>query len=91
MTRQDIIAKMAELSETSKVESEKHLSAFLGALEFAVENKEEFKLMGYFSMDVVERAERVGTNPQTKEKINIPATKAVKTKIFKKLKDLAKA
>jgi len=92
MNKQDIITKMAELVEDgTKKEAEKYLTAFLGTLEYAIENKEEFKLVGYFGMKVVERAQRNGTNPSTKEKMVIPATQAVKTTIGSKLKTLAKA
>jgi len=86
----EIIARMAEITEGTKKESEKQLMAFLKVLEECVENKEDVKLTGHFSMSVVDRAERQGNNPKTLEKITIPATKAVKVKIGKKLKDLAK-
>ena len=90
MIKPDIITKMAELAEGTKVDAERYLMAFLGTLEYAVENKEEFKLVGYFGMEVIERAGRVGQNPRSGEKIDIPPTRAIKTNIGKKLKDLAK-
>lgn len=90
MNKQEIITKMSELAvEGTKVDSEKYLTAFLQTLEYAIENKEEFKLIGYFGMEVVGRSERTGRNPQTGEKIQIPAKNAVKVSVGKKLKDLA--
>jgi len=89
MNKQEIIGKMSELTQGTKVESEKYLMAFLGALEYAIENKEEFKLTGHFSMKSVERSARTGRNPQSGEVIQIPAKNAIKTSIGKKLKDLA--
>ena len=89
MNKQGIITKMSELANGTKVEASKYLDAFLGALEYAIENKEEFKLTGHFGMKVVERSQKNGINPQTKEKIIIPAKNAIKTSIGKKLKDLA--
>jgi DNA-binding protein HU-beta len=90
MTKQDIISKMAEFAGSSKVESDKQLTAFLQTLEYAIENKEEFKLTGHFGMKIVERSARVGRNPQSGEEMQIPAKNAIKTSIGKKLKELAK-
>ena len=89
MNKQEIITKMSEIAQGTKVESEKYLNAFLGTLEYAIENKEEFKLTGYFGMKTVERAARTGRNPQNGEEMQIPAKNAIKTTIGKKLKDLA--
>ena len=91
MNKQDTINKMQELVEGStKKECEKYLTAFLQAMEYAIENKEEIKLAGYFGMKSVERASRTGRNPQNGEVIQIPAKNAIKTTIYKTLKDLVK-
>jgi len=89
MNKAEIITKMSEIANGTKVESEKYLNAFLGALEYAIENKEEFKLTGYFGMKTVERAARTGRNPQNGEEMQIPAKNVIKTSIGKKLSDLA--
>ena len=44
--------------------------------------------MGFGKFEVRERAERKGRNPQTKEEIIIPATKAPVFKVGKNLKEL---
>ena len=64
MNKAEIITKMSEFAQGTKVESDKYLTAFLQTLEYAIENKEEFKLTGHFGMRVVERAARTGRNPQ---------------------------
>lgn len=83
----EIITRMAQIVEGTKVESEKHLKAFLQVLEECVENKEDIKVGSHFGMSIVERAAKNGVNPQTKEKIVIPARNAIKTTIYKSLKD----
>ena len=81
---------MSELAtEGTKVDADKYLTSFLQTLEYAIENKEDFKLVGYFGMEVVGRSSRTGRNPQTGEKIQIPAKNAVKVTVGKKLKNLA--
>ena len=83
----EIIARMAEITEGTKKDSEKQLMAFLKVLEDCVENKEEVKVGSHFGMSVVERASRSGRNPQNGETIQIPAKNAIKTTIYKSLKD----
>lgn len=45
------------------------------------------ELAGFGKFEVKERPERDGFNPQTKEKIKVPATKALTFKVSKALKD----
>lgn len=47
-------------------------------------------ISGFGKFEVTERAERVGINPATKEKITIPASKSPKFKAAKALKDAVK-
>jgi DNA-binding protein HU-beta len=92
MNKQEIITKMSELvvnGTGTKVDAEKYLQAFLSTLEYAIENKENFKLVGYFGMEVVGRSSRTGRNPQSGETIEIPAKNVIKTTIGKNLKKLA--
>jgi len=91
LNKQEAIAMVSQIVEGTKVESEKYVEAVLKVFEYCVENKESLKFVGHFSMEVVDRAEKNGVNPKTQEKIVIPATKAVRFKIGKKLKEMAKA
>ena len=90
MNKQEAITKISEIRNCTKVEAEKNLDAVLELIEYCVENKDPLKMVGHFTMEVKERASRVGKNPKTKEEIQIPATNVVKFKIGSKLKQLAK-
>ena len=83
----EIIARMVQITEGTKKESEKQLMAFLQVLEECVENKEDVKVSSHFGMKIVERAGRTGRNPQSGEVIQIAAKNAIKTTIYKSLKD----
>ena len=83
----EIIARMAQITEGTKKDSEKQLMAFLQVLEECVENKEDVKVSSHFGMKIVERAGRTGRNPQSGEVIQIAAKNAIKTTIYKSLKD----
>lgn len=66
--------------DASKAAAERALSAVLAGLEEALVKGESVTLIGFGTFSVVERAERQGINPKSKEAITIPASKAVKFK-----------
>jgi DNA-binding protein HU-beta len=88
MNKADLIAKIAEEAELSKKSAEAALNAFVGAVESALKKGEKVQLVGFGSFEVRKRAARKGRNPQTKEEIKIPASKAPVFRAGKALKDL---
>jgi DNA-binding protein HU-beta len=88
VNKADLVAKIAEKSELTKKDAEKALNAFIEAVEEALKNGDKVQLVGFGTFEVRERAERKGRNPQTKEEITIPASKAPIFKAGKALKDL---
>ena len=64
------------------------LNAFINAVETALKKGDKVQLVGFGSFEVRKRAPRKGRNPQTKEEIKIPASKAPVFKAGKPLKDL---
>ena len=79
---------MAEKSQLTKKDAETALKAFIDSVQEALENGEKVQLVGFGSFEVRKRAARKGRNPQTKEEIKIPASKAPVFKAGKALKDL---
>ena len=88
MNKADLIAKIAEEAELSKKSAEAALNAFIGAVESALKKGDKVQLVGFGSFEVRKRAARKGRNPQTKEEIKIPASKAPVFKACKALKYL---
>ena len=88
MNKTDLIAKIAEDAELTKKSAEAALNAFRGAVEGALKKGDKVQLVGFGSFEVRKRAPRKGRNPQTKEEIKIPASKAPVFKAGKALKDL---
>jgi len=88
MNKADLIAKIAEEAELSKKVAEAALNAFIGVVEGALKKGDKVQLVGFGSFEVRKRAARKGRNPQTKEEIKIPASKAPVFKAGKALKDL---
>ena len=73
--------------DCSKACAEKAVTSVLEGVIQGVKNDGEVQIIGFGTFSVVDRAARTGVNPKTKEKIQIPASKAVKFKAGSKLKD----
>jgi DNA-binding protein HU-beta len=87
MNKTDLVAKMAEASGLSKKDAEKALKAFEDVVTAELVAGGDVRLVGFGTFDVKERAEHEGINPQTKNKIVIPASKSPRFKVGKALKD----
>ena len=87
MNKADLVAAMAEKAGLSKKDAEASLKAFTDVVAEELKKGEKIQLVGFGTFEVSERAERIGRNPQTKEEIKIPASKAPKFKAGKALKD----
>ena len=80
MNKTDLIAKIAEGAGLSKVDAKKALEATLEAITGAVKTGDKVALIGFGTFGVLEKGERQGINPATKQKITIAAKKVVKFK-----------
>ena len=87
MNKTELIAAVAERAELSKKDAEAAVSAAIDAITESLRREEKVQLVGFGSFEVKTRAERMGRNPQTKEQIPIPASKAPVFKAGKALKD----
>ena len=80
MNKSELVAAVAEDSGLAKGDVEKALASILETIKNSVAKGEDVQLIGFGSFVQVERKEREGFNPRTKEKITIPASKSVKFK-----------
>ena len=88
MNKSDLIAAMAAKTGETKKSAEASLDAFISTVTESLKKGEKVQLVGFGSFEVRKRAARKGRNPQTKEEIKIPASKAPVFKAGKALKDL---
>ena len=88
MNKSDLVAAMAAKTGDTKKSAEETLNAFIDVVTEALVKGEKVQLVGFGSFEVRKRAARKGRNPQTKEEIKIPASKAPVFKAGKALKDL---
>jgi DNA-binding protein HU-beta len=87
VTKSHLIASMASEAAIKKTEAEKALAALTGAIRAALTKGSKVTLVGFGTFSVAQRAARVGVNPQTKKKIKIAASKSVKFKAGKAMKE----
>ena len=76
MNKAELVDAIASKTGSSKKAAEAALNAFIGAVEGSLKKGEKVQLVGFGSFEVRKRAARKGRNPQTKEEIKIPASKA---------------
>ena len=87
MKKDELLKVLAEEAGIKKVEAEKVLDAFVDVLLAEVKKGEKLAVAGLGTFSVAARAAREGVNPKTGEKIKIAASKNVKFKAAKKLKE----
>ena len=90
MNKTELVAAMAEKAELSKKDAEKALNALIESVEDALKANDKVQLVGFGTFEVKTRAARKGRNPQTKQEITIPASKAPAFKAGKAFKDAIK-
>ena len=88
MNKSDLIAAIAAKTGSTKKDAEATLNAFVDVVTDSLVKGDKVQLVGFGSFEVRKRAARKGRNPQTKEEIKIPASKAPVLKAGKALKDL---
>ena len=88
MNKAELVAALAAKTGNTKKASEEAVNAFVTVVTEALKKGDKVQLVGFGAFEVRKRAARKGRNPQTKEEIKIPASKAPVFKAGKALKDL---
>ncbi|MCC5875410.1 MAG: HU family DNA-binding protein [Candidatus Sumerlaeia bacterium] len=87
LTKTQLIAHLAEKTELTKKQVSEVLDNLLEVAYKEAKKEHGFNLPGLGKLVVVKRKAREGVNPATREKIKIPAKKALKFRIAKAAKD----
>ena len=88
MNKAELVAAVAAKTGETKKGAEATINAFVNTVMESLAKGDKVQLVGFGSFEVRKRAARKGRNPQTKEEIKIPASKAPVFKAGKALKDL---
>ena len=87
MTKAEIIDKMAQDADVSKVAANKALDSFIDSIKKTLKKGNKVTLVGFGTFSVGKRAARKGRNPRTGATIKIKASKTPKFKAGKAFKD----
>ncbi|MDP3182764.1 MAG: HU family DNA-binding protein [Desulfobaccales bacterium] len=90
MTKAELIAKVAGEAQVKKVDAEKAINSLIRIVSKTLKSSGRLALAGFGTFVVAQRKAREGRNPQTGKPIKIPATKVVKFKPGKQLKESVK-
>ncbi len=87
MTLDELSAAVAQSTGTTKAKAAEAIHAVLGGIQEALKRGDRVAIAGFGVFEVAHRAARQGRNPQTGETIEIKASKAVRFKPGKLLRD----
>lgn len=83
----DLIGSIVDSADVSRRQATAAFEALFGAITDALKSGDTAKIPGFGSFSLAERAARKGRNPATGEAITIKASKTVRFKIGKDLKE----
>jgi len=87
MNKAERIDHIASTADLSKAQATKALDAVVDSVGSALSKGDSVSLIGFGTFSISERAARSGRNPRTGETIKIAASKQVRFKAGKSLKD----
>lgn len=91
LKKTEIISVLSETTGLSKTDVEKVYNATFELIKEEVSKGNKVSISGFGTFDISERGEREGRNPATGEAITIKASKSVKFKAGKELKEKVNA
>jgi DNA-binding protein HU-beta len=87
MNKTELIEEIAQRTDSSKGEAQKFMDNFEEVVASTLRGGNEIQITGFGKFYVREQKSREGVNPQTKEKIRIPASKVPAFSAGKGLKE----
>ena len=87
MNKDEMVNYVASAAAIPKTVAEKSVDAVFEAISKTLTSGSEVRLVGFGTFVVSQRRATEGRNPRTGEKIHIPASKSVKFRAGKGLKD----
>jgi DNA-binding protein HU-beta len=88
VNKTELIEEIVQRTDSSKAEAHKYMESFEEVVAEALRGGEEIQITGFGKFYVREQKAREGVNPQTKEKMLIPASKVPAFSAGKGLKEV---
>ena len=87
LTKADLIEEVLRITELPRKESETIVETIFDSIIESLQKGQKIEILGFGSFRTRERRGRVGRNPKTGEKVEVPAKKIPFFKPSKELKD----
>jgi integration host factor subunit beta len=87
LTKADLIAEVERITELKRSDSETIVETIFDSIIQSLQNGEKIEIRGFGSFRTRQRRGRVGRNPKTGAKVEVPAKKIPFFKPSKELKD----
>lgn len=87
MNKAELIEHIAQSAEISKSAAERAIDAMVGAVKTSLKKGDAVTLAGFGSFYASDRKARVGRNPKTGDKVDIPAARVPRFRAGKAMKD----
>jgi integration host factor subunit beta len=88
MTKADLIEEVARVVEFTRKESEVIVEAIFAAIVKSLRDSDKIEIRGFGSFRTRQRQSRIGRNPKTGARVEVPAKRIPYFKPSKELKDL---
>jgi integration host factor subunit beta len=88
MTKADLVEEVSRVTELTRKDSEVIVDTLFDSVIKALRTGDKLEVRGFGSFRVRQRNARVGRNPKTGEKVEVPAKRVPYFKPSKELKDL---
>ena len=88
MTKADLVEEVSKVTELTRKDSEVIVDTLFESVIKALRTGDKLEVRGFGSFRVRQRNARVGRNPKTGEKVEVPAKRVPYFKPSKELKDL---
>lgn len=90
MNKTELMNAVSAEAGLSKIDGKKAVEAMLKIISDEMKKRKKVSILGFGSFSVVEKGERIGMNPKTKQAIKIQARKVVKFKAGTDLANIVK-
>jgi DNA-binding protein HU-beta len=88
VNKTELIEEIAQRTDSSKGEAQRYVESFEEVVTGALRSGEEIQITGFGKFYVRQQKAREGVNPQTKQKMHIPASKVPAFSAGKGLKEV---
>jgi len=88
MTKADLVEKVTGLGDLTRRDGEVIVETIFGSVIGALQGGDKIEIRGFGSFRIRQRNPRIGRNPKTGERVDVPAKRVPYFKPSKELRDL---